>query len=632
MGDKNIEKDLNLLKVKKIIEPKEICKEGAYFDDYESLYKRSINNPEQFWSNIAKNLEWFKKWDSVWNGKFLGAKWFINGKTNISYNCLERNLKRGLRNKVAILYLNEKEEERKITYGELHELVGRFAAGLKKLGVKKGDRVLLYMPNTPEAAIAMLACARIGAIHSVVFAGFSRDALKIRIEDAEPKVVITATYTKRRGKKIDLLQTVREAIRDFNFVEKLVVWDRDGFTAFDSNEVEFYKLIEENKEIAAPEILDSEDPLFILYTSGTTGKPKGVLHTTGGYMVGTYITTKWDFNLKEDDIYWCTADVGWITGHSYIVYGPLLNGVTTVMYEGAPDYPDPGIWWRLIERYRINIFYTAPTAVRMFMRYGEEYPKKYDLSSLRVLGSVGEPINPEAWEWYYRVIGGEKCPIVDTWWQTETGMHMILTWPHMKAKPGYAGKPFFTIEADVVDKDGNALPPNRVGYLVIKTPWPAMFRAVWKNPERYKKYWEIIKGYYCPEDLATKDEEGYIMILGRADDVLNVAGHRIGTAEVESALVEHPEVAEAAVIGKPDEIKGQRIKAFVVLKVGVKPSEELTNSIKKTVREVLGPIAVPDEIEFVEKLPKTRSGKIMRRLLRAKELGLEVGDLSTLED
>ncbi len=626
------EKDLNLLKVEKVVEPKEVCRQGAHFEDYETLYGQSLKDREGFWDRAARELGWFQPWDQVWNGKFFGAKWFINGRTNIAYNCLDRNLQKGLRNKVAILYLNEDEEERKITYGELHELVGRFASGLKKLGVKKGDRVLIYMPNTPEAAIAMLACARIGAIHSVVFAGFSRDALKIRIEDAEPKVVITATYTKRRGKKIELLPTAREAADGFDFVEKMVVWDRDGDADLWENEVEFYKLIEENKEIASPEVMNSEDPLFILYTSGTTGKPKGVLHTTGGYMVGTYITTKWDFNLKEDDIYWCTADVGWITGHSYIVYGPLLNGITTVMYEGAPNYPDPGIWWRLIERYRINIFYTAPTAVRMFMRYGEEYPKKYDLSSLRVLGSVGEPINPEAWEWYYRVIGGEKCPIVDTWWQTETGMHMILTWPHMKAKPGYAGKPFFTVEVDVVDKDGNSLPPNRVGYLVVKTPWPAMFRTVWKNPERYKKYWEIVKGYYCPEDLATKDEEGYIMILGRADDVLNVAGHRIGTAEVESALVEHPDVAEAAVIGKPDEIKGQRIKAFVVLKVDVQPSEELANSIKKTVREVLGPIAVPDEIEFVEKLPKTRSGKIMRRLLRAKELGLEVGDLSTLED
>ena len=627
------EKDINLLKVSEVVEPKEVCKKTAHFEDYETLYKQSLEDREGFWSKIAEDLHWFKKWDKVLEWNYPYAKWFVGGKTNICFNCLDRNVERGLRNKVALLYVNENEEERKLTYGELHELVGRFAAALKKLGVKKGDRVVIYMPNTPEAAIAMLACARIGAIHSVVFAGFSKEALRVRIEDADPKVVITATHTIRRGKKIDLLTTAREAIKGFENISHLVVWDRDGNTQLGENEVEFYSLIRETKEIAPPEEMDAEDPLFILYTSGTTGKPKGVLHTTGGYMVGTYITTKWDFNTDTDnDVYWCTADIGWITGHSYIVYGPLLNGMTSVMYEGAPNYPDPGIWWRIVERYRVNIFYTAPTAVRLFMRYGEEYPKKYDLSSLRVLGSVGEPINPEAWEWYYRVIGGEKCPVVDTWWQTETGMHMILTFPHMKAKPGYAGKPFFTVEVDVVDKDGKPLPPNHVGLLVIKTPWPSMLRTVWKNPERYEKYWNIVPGYYCPEDLATKDEEGYIMILGRADDVLNVAGHRIGTAEVESALVEHPAVAEAAVIGKPDEIKGQKIKAFVVLKLGVEPSEELKKSIQQKVREILGAIAVPEEIEFVEKLPKTRSGKIMRRLLRAKELGLEVGDLSTLED
>ena len=627
------EKDINLLKVSEVIEPKEVCKKTAHFEDYETLYKQSLEDREGFWAKVAEDLHWFKKWDKVLEWNYPYAKWFVGGKTNICFNCLDRNLERGLRNRVALLYVNENEEERKLTYGELHELVGRFAAALKRLGVKKGDRVVIYMPNTPEAAIAMLACARIGAIHSVVFAGFSKEALRVRIEDAEPKVVITATHTIRRGKKIDLLSTAREAIKGFKNISHLVVWDREGNTQLGDGEVEFYSLIRETKEIAPAEEMDAEDPLFILYTSGTTGKPKGVLHTTGGYMVGTYITTKWDFNTDVDnDIYWCTADIGWITGHSYIVYGPLLNGMTSVMYEGAPDYPDPGIWWRIVERYRVNIFYTAPTAVRLFMRYGEEYPKRYDLSSLRVLGSVGEPINPEAWEWYYRVIGGEKCPVVDTWWQTETGMHMILTFPHMKAKPGYAGKPFFTVEVDVVDKDGKPLPPNHVGLLVIKTPWPAMLRTVWKNPERYEKYWNIVPGYYCPEDLATKDEEGYIMILGRADDVLNVAGHRIGTAEVESALVEHPAVAEAAVIGKPDEIKGQRIKAFVVLKLGVEPSEELKKSIRQKVREILGAIAVPEEIEFVEKLPKTRSGKIMRRLLRAKELGLEVGDLSTLED
>ncbi len=627
------DKDLNLLKVDEVINPKEECKKRAHFESYEELYQKSLEDREGFWAKIAGELHWFRKWGKVLEWKYPYAKWFVGGKTNICYNCLDRNIERGLRNKVALLYVNEREEEKKITYGELYELVGRFAQALKGLGVEKGDRVLIYMPNTPEAVIAILACARIGAIHSVVFAGFSRDALKTRIEDAQPKVVITATHTIRRGKEIDLLNTARSAVEDYPFVKYLVVWNRKGDVELKENEREFYQLIREQKEIAPAEVLDSEDPLFILYTSGTTGKPKGILHTVGGYMVGTYITTKWDFNVDtQNDVYWCTADVGWITGHSYIVYGPLLNGMTTVLYEGAPNYPDPGIWWRIVERYRVNIFYTSPTAIRMFMRYGEEYPKKYDLSSLKVLGSVGEPINPEAWEWYYRVIGGERCPIVDTWWQTETGMHIILTWAHTKAKPGYAGRPFFTVEVDVVDKNGNPLPPNHVGLLVIKTPWPSMLRTVWGNPERYEKYWNIVPGYYCPEDLASKDEEGFITILGRADDVLNVAGHRIGTAEVESAIIEHPSVAESAVIGKPDEIKGQKIKAFVVLKLGVTPSEELKEQIRKTVREVLGPIAVPDEIEFVEKLPKTRSGKIMRRLLRAKELGLEVGDLSTLED
>ncbi|RTZ59265.1 MAG: acetate--CoA ligase [Gammaproteobacteria bacterium] len=627
------DKDLNLLKVDEVINPKEECKKRAHFESYEELYQKSLEDREGFWAKIADELHWFRKWDKVLEWKYPYAKWFVGGKTNICYNCLDRNIEKGLRNKVALLYVNEREEERKITYGELYELVGRFAQALKGLGVEKGDRVLIYMPNTPEAVIAMLACARIGAIHSVVFAGFSRDALKTRIEDAQPKVVITATHTIRRGKEIDLLNTARSAVEDYPFVKYLVVWNRKGDVELKENEREFYQLIRKQKEIAPAEVLDSEDPLFILYTSGTTGKPKGILHTVGGYMVGTYVTTKWDFNVDtQNDVYWCTADVGWITGHSYIVYGPLLNGMTTVLYEGAPNYPDPGIWWRIVERYRVNIFYTAPTAIRMFMRYGEGYPKKYDLSSLKVLGSVGEPINPEAWEWYYRVIGGERCPIVDTWWQTETGMHIILTWAHTKAKPGYAGRPFFTVEVDVVDKNGNPLPPNHVGLLVIKTPWPSMLRTVWGNPERYEKYWNIVPGYYCPEDLASKDEEGFITILGRADDVLNVAGHRIGTAEIESAIIEHPSVAESAVIGKPDEIKGQKIKAFVVLKLGVTPSEELKEEIRKTVREVLGPIAVPDEIEFVEKLPKTRSGKIMRRLLRAKELGLEVGDLSTLED
>ncbi|WP_461832305.1 acetate--CoA ligase [Aquifex sp.] len=628
------EKSEVLLKVKeKYYPPKEIV-ERAWIKDYEKVYEESVKDREGFWAKVAEELHWFKKWDKVLEWNFPYAKWFVGAKTNITYNCLDRHVKNGKRNKVAYIYIDENDNEKKITYGELLELVNRIANGLKSLGVKKGDRVSIYMPTTIEAIATMLACARIGAIHSVVFAGFSEGALRTRIEDAKAKVVVTASYTQRRGKKIDLLSVVERAIDGLDFVEKVVVWDRDGDALEEKGDlfVDFNEMVKSASPDCEPEVMDAEDPLFILYTSGTTGKPKGVLHTTGGYMVQTYYTAKIVFDLHEDDIYWCTADIGWITGHSYIVYGILANGVTSVITEGAPDYPDPGRWWRYIEKYRVNVFYTAPTAIRMFMRYGEEWPMKYDLSSLRILGSVGEPINPEAWLWYYKYIGREKCVIVDTWWQTETGAHMITTIPSYPAKPGKAGKPFFTIEPEVVDKDGNKVPPNTVGFLVIKSPWPSMLRTCWGEPERYEKYWNTIKGVYFAGDLASYDEEGYIMILGRADDVINVAGHRIGTMEVESALVSHPAVAEAAVIGKPHEVKGESIKAFVVLKKGVEPSEKLVEELKLHVRNELGPIAVPDEIEFREKLPKTRSGKIMRRILKAEELGLDVGDVSTLEE
>ncbi len=623
-----------LLKVQeKVYPPKEIV-ERAWIKDYEKVYEESIKDREGFWAKVAEELHWFQKWDKVLEWNFPYAKWFVNAKTNITYNCLDRHVKNGKRNKVAYIYVDENDNERKVTYGELLELTNRIANALKSLGVKKGDRVSIYMPTTIEAIATMLACARIGAIHSVVFAGFSEGALRTRIEDAKAKVVVTASYTQRRGKKIDLLSVVERAIDGLDFVEHVIVWDRDGDALEQKGELfkDFYELVKNASPECEPEVMDAEDPLFILYTSGTTGKPKGVLHTTGGYMVQTYYTAKIVFDLHEDDIYWCTADIGWITGHSYIVYGILANGVTLVITEGAPDYPDPGRWWKYIEKYRVNVFYTAPTAIRMFMRYGEEWPAKYDLSSLRILGSVGEPINPEAWWWYYKNIGREKCVIVDTWWQTETGGHMITTIPSYPAKPGKAGKPFFTIEPEVVDKDGNKVPPNTVGFLVIKSPWPSMLRTCWGEPERYEKYWNTIKGVYFAGDLASYDEEGYIMILGRADDVINVAGHRIGTMEVESALVSHPAVAEAAVIGKPHEVKGESIKAFVVLKKGVEPSEKLVEELKLHVRNVLGPIAVPDEIEFREKLPKTRSGKIMRRILKAEELGLDVGDVSTLEE
>ncbi len=632
MSEQNRSSEVLLKVQEKYFPPEEIVKR-AWIKDYEKLYAESIRDRESFWAKVAEELHWFRKWDKVLEWNFPYAKWFVGGKTNITYNCLDRHVQNGRRNKVAYIYLDEDNNERKITYGELLELVCRIANGLKSLGLKKGDRVSIYMPNTIEAVATMLACARIGVIHSVVFAGFSEGALRTRIEDAKAKVVFTATYTKRRGKKVELLPTVKKAIEGLDFVEKVVVWDRDSEGIKEGEKfVDFYELVKTSKPYCEPEEMDAEDPLFILYTSGTTGKPKGVLHTTGGYMVQTYFTSKVVFDLHEDDIYWCTADIGWITGHSYIVYGILANGVTSLLVEGAPDYPDPGRWWSYVEKYRVNVFYTAPTAIRMFMRYGEEWPAKYDLSSLRILGSVGEPINPEAWHWYYKHIGGERCVIVDTWWQTETGSHMITTVPSYPAKPGKAGKPMFTVEVDVVDKDGNPLPPNTVGFLVIKTPWPSMLRTCWGEPERYEKYWKTIEGVYFAGDLASIDEEGYVMILGRADDVINVAGHRIGTMEVESALVDHPSVAEAAVIGKPHEVKGESIKAFVILRKGVEPSEKLVEELKDHVKKVLGPIAVPEEIEFVEKLPKTRSGKIMRRVLKAKELGLDVGDVSTLED
>ena len=622
-----------LLKIgEKFYPPREIV-ERAWVKDYDALYEKSIRDPESFWAEVAEELFWFERWQKVLEWEFPHAKWFVGGKTNVTYNCLDRHVREGRRNKIAYIYLDEENRERKITYGELLELVCRIANGLQSLGVGKGDRVSIYMPSSVEAIAVMLACARLGAIHSVVFAGFSEGALRMRISDARAKVVVTASYTLRRGRKIDLLPTVLKAVEGLDFVQHLIVWDRDGDLTEKEGLVDLEELVKTSEPYCEPEVLDAEDPLFILYTSGTTGKPKGVLHTVGGYMVQTYYTSKVVFDLHEDDIFWCTADIGWVTGHSYIVYGILANGVTSLVTEGAPDYPDPGRWWSYIEKYRVNVFYTAPTAIRMFMKYGEEWPSRYDLSSLRILGSVGEPINPEAWHWYHKHIGRERCVIVDTWWQTETGAHMVTTVPSYATKPGKAGKPFFGVIADVVDREGRRVPPNTVGVLVIRNPWPSMLRTCWGEPERYEKYWRSIPGnVYNTDDLASYDEEGYIMILGRADDVINVAGHRIGTMEVESALVDHPAVAEAAVIGKPHEVKGESIKAFVILKEGYEASAELAEELRLHVRNELGPIAVPDEIEFVDRLPKTRSGKIMRRILRARELGLEIGDISTLED
>jgi acetyl-CoA synthetase len=625
-----------LLKVDQIYHPPRQVVEGAYIkpEEYERLYKESIEDPEGFWARIAEEeLYWFQKWDTVREGEHPNYRWFVNGKLNITYNCLDRHVNAGKRNKLAYIYTNEDGEEVKVTYGELLAMVCRFANGLRSLGVTKGDRVSIYMPLIIEQVVAMLACARIGAIHSVVFGGFSAPALRMRIEEAHAKVVITASWTKRRGKKIDLKSSVDEAVEDLPFVEKVIVVQREGDDyELVEKELDFYELLRSQSPCCEPEVMDAEDPLFILYTSGTTGTPKGVLHTIGGYNVYTHYTTKIVFDLHENDIYWSTADPGWITGHSYLVYGPLSVGVTSVLVEGAPDYPDPGLWWSIIEKYRINVLYTAPTAIRLFMKYGEDWPRKYDLSSLRILGSVGEPLNPEAWIWFYENIGNKNCSVVDTWWQTETGGHMVTTIPSYAEKPGKAGKPFFGVVTDVVDKKGHAVKPNTVGHLVIKQPWPSGLRTCWNEPERYEEYWKTIAPYYLAGDLATKDEDGYIMILGRADDVLTVSGHRIGTAEVESALVSHPAVAEAAVIGKPHELKGESIKGFLIIKQGQNHSENLIQDVKLHVRRELGSLAVPDELEVVESLPKTRSGKIMRRVLKAQELGMDVGDISTLED
>ncbi|MDD3978033.1 acetate--CoA ligase [Methanomicrobium antiquum] len=614
--------------------------EYSYIDNtwmgrYEPAYRRFLDDPERFWSEIAHELDWIKPWDKVleWNHPY--AKWFTGAKLNITCNCLDRHVLGDRRNKVALIWRAENDlEERVMTYRQLHTQVMRFANALKNLGVKKGDKVCLYMPFVPEHVVAILGCARIGAVHTIVYGGFGADALNSRIRDSKAKIVITADVSYRRGKAIMLKSIVDEAITNAPSVEKVIVLRRSNLNVelIQEKEVDFYEIMEQAENYCEPEEMDSEDPLFILYTSGTTGTPKGVVHTCGGYMVGTYYTTKYVFDMRDTDVHWCTADPGWITGHSYIVYGPLATGATVLISETVPDYPDPGIWWKIIEDIGVTIFYTAPTSIRMFMKYGEEWAKKYNLDSLRVLGSVGEPLNPEAFEWYYRNIGKSKCPIIDTWWQTETGMHMIATLVGEKMKPGFAGKPIPGIIADVVDKDGNPVEPGIGGILVIKTPWPSMMRTIHNNDERYRQYWSGAGGYYTAGDLAVKDEEGYIMIIGRADDVIIVAGHNIGTAEVESALVAQEPVAEAAVIGKPDVLKGQSIKAFVTLRVGYEPGEQLKNDLIYNVRMSLGPIAMPSEIEFVDTLPKTRSGKIMRRVLKAKEMGLDPGDISTLDE
>jgi acetyl-CoA synthetase len=622
-----------LLKESRVYQPTAETKAVAHIQDYESAYKKSIADPEGFWSDVAKELEWFSPWTKVLEWNYPWAKWFVGATCNIAYNCLDRHVKTWRKNKVAVIWVGEHDQERVITYGELYRQVNRCANALKKLGLTKGDRVTIYLPKVPEQIVAMLACARIGLIHSVVYSGFSAPALANRIQDAESKLVITADVGFDRGKILNLKPVVDQAVATSPTVEHVVVLRRQiPYVSLSApKEIDWHDWVKGEKTVCAAEPLDAEHPLYILYTSGTTGKPKGVVHVHGGYMVGTYITTKYVFDLKEDDVYFCVADPGWVTGHSYIVYGPLLNGATILTAEGKPDYPNPGRWWDLIERYGVSIFYTTPTAIRLLMRYGEDWPKKYDLSTLRILGSVGEPINPEAWEWFHRAAGGNK-PIMDTWWQTETGSILITPLPTVPLKPGSATRPFLGIEADVVDSQGNSLPPNAGGFAVIKKPWPSMMRTIYKDPERYKTYWNTIPNCYTAGDICHKDADGYMWFMGRADDVIKVAGNRLGTAEVESALVSHPAVAEAAVIGKPHKLVGESIKAFVILKQGQVDSPALIQSIKDQVMQELGKIAVPSEIDIVSSLPKTRSGKIMRRVLKAKELGQDVGDISTIED
>ena len=630
----------SVLKEDRVFEPPKDFSAKAHIknlQDYETLYQQALDDPEGFWASMAKELDWFKPWEKVleWNPPF--AKWFVGGRTNIAHNCLDRHLTTARKNKAAIIWEGEPGDERILTYQTLHREVCKFANVLKQIGVNTGDRVAIYMPMVPELPIAMLACARIGATHSVVFGGFSAEALRDRINDAQAKVVVTADGGYRRGGEIPLKKAVDDAIQQTPSIEHVIVYRRTGSQVHmePGRDHWWHELMANASEECPAEALDAEHPLYILYTSGTTGRPKGIVHTTGGYMLGTYLTAKYVFDLKEEDTYWCTADIGWVTGHSYIVYGPLANGATSLMYEGAPNWPEWDRFWRLVDKYQVNVFYTAPTAIRAFIRAGEQWPLKHKLTSLRLLGTVGEPINPEAWMWYHRVIGKERCPIVDTWWQTETGMIMITPLPGATpTKPGSATRPFPGIVADVVSRDGQSVPANAGGYLVIKRPWPSMLRTIYGDPERYtRQYWSEIPGVYFTGDGARRDEQGYFWIMGRVDDVVNVSGHRLGTMEVESALVSHPMVAEAAVVGRPDEIKGQAIAAFVTLEVGRTANDDLKQELRQHVAKEIGAFARPDDIRFTDALPKTRSGKIMRRLLREIASGDEVrGDVTTLED
>jgi acetyl-CoA synthetase len=632
------EKSLSaLLDERRTFPPSEEFRKNASWND-PAIYDRAAKDPEGFWAEQAKSLDWFKPYDKVleWNAPW--AKWFVGGKLNVTHNCVDRHAHSARRNKAAIIWEGEPGDSRVITFGMLEREVNRFANALKSLGLAKGDRVAIYMGMVPELAIAMLACAKIGAAHSVVFGGFSAEALRERINDAKAKVLITADGAWRRGTTVPLKGSVDDALTGTPTIEKVVVLERVGKAAPVSmkpgRDVWWHDAVANASDECAAEPMDAEDMLFILYTSGTTGKPKGVVHTTAGYLTAVSTTHRYVFDIKEDDVYWCTADIGWVTGHSYIVYGPLANGTTAVMYEGTPDFPDRGRFWQLIDKYGVNIFYTAPTAIRTFMRWGKEFPEKYKLSSLRLIGTVGEPINPEAWIWYNETIGHGRCPIVDTWWQTETGGIMISPLPGLTAtKPGSATKPLPGIVAEVVDIDGKPVGPGGGGYLVLSKPWPAMLRTVYGDPERYvQNYWSRYPGKYFTGDGCKLDDDGYFWLLGRVDDVMNVSGHRISTYEVESALVDHSSVAEAAVIGKTHEIKGQGISAFVTLKEGIQASDQLKEELKSHVATKIGSIAKPDDIFFTAELPKTRSAKIMRRLLRDIAEGRVLGDTTTLAD
>jgi acetyl-CoA synthetase len=631
----------SVLNEERVFPPPKSFSEHAHIksmEELERLRSEANENPEAFWARLAEEeLHWFKKWDSVLKWTPPHAEWFAGGKINISYNCLDRHLSTWRRNKAALIWEGEPGDTRTFTYQQLHTEVCKFANVLKHANIQRGDRVALYLPLIPELAIAMLACARIGATHSVVFGGFSSSALIDRINDASCKLVITADGGWRRGAEVKLKTAVDEALKQTPSVKACIVVRRTGDRLHMQAGRDFWwhELMETVDAKCAAEELDSEHPHYILYTSGTTGKPKGILHTTAGYLLQAHLTTKWVFDLKDEDVYWCTADIGWVTGHSYVVYGPLSNGATVLMYEGAPNFPEPDRFWSIIERHKVNIFYTAPTAIRAFIKWGEQWPLKHDLSSLRLLGTVGEPINPEAWMWYRELIGKGRCPIVDTWWQTETGAIMITPLPGATpTKPGSGTKPFPGIDADVMTRDGKSVEANQGGYLVIKRPWPSMLRTIWGDDERYKQqYWSQIEGIYFAGDGARRDNDGYFWIMGRIDDVINVSGHRLGTAEIESALVSHPAVAEAAVVARPDDLKGSAIVAFVTLEGSHHSSDNLNQELRAHVSKEIGALARPDEIRFTDALPKTRSGKIMRRLLREiATSGSVAGDTTTLED